>query len=190
VSFGAGVKSRSLFLSRGPRKPAPVKDKPEADKRKHEDIYYSIELPPIDSDWKEAGAELTSQFVAMVDTIFTKDKKALIHQWEVPGGALSKKSVPVKSKQQARRFVNNSLFVRQGFETKFRIRVSHGVLPALLELNSPETGMMIEHDHIQEKERSVIGFLVGSNPEAANLEDVRDSHENHSVLFGLKILCE
>jgi hypothetical protein len=133
VSFGAGVKSRSLFLSRGPRKPVPVKDKPKADKRKHEDIYYSIELPPIDSDWKEAGAELTSQFVAMVDHIFTKDKKALIHQWEVPGGALSKKSVPVKSKQQARRFVNGSLFVRQGFETKFRIRVSHDVLPTLLE---------------------------------------------------------
>jgi hypothetical protein len=50
--------------------------------------------------------------------------------------------------------------------------------------------MMIEHDHIQETERSVIGFLVGSNPEAANLEDMRDSHENHSVLFGLNILCE
>jgi hypothetical protein len=98
--------------------------------------------------------------------------------------------VPVESKQQARRFANGSLFVRQGLETKFRIRVSHDVLPALSELNFPETRMMIEHDHIQEKEKSVIGFLVGSNPEAANLEDVRDSHENHSVLFGLKISCE
>jgi hypothetical protein len=80
VSFGAGAKSGSLFLSRGPRKPAPVQDNPEADERKHEDICHSIELPLIDSDWKEAGAELTSHFVAMVDHIFATDKKALIHQ--------------------------------------------------------------------------------------------------------------
>jgi hypothetical protein len=189
VSFGAGVKSRSLFLARGPRLAAPVKLKAKADKRKHEDVYYSVECPPIDSDWKEAGAEITAHFVAMVEHIVSKDKKAIIHPWDSSGSDLSKKSDKVKSKQQARRYVNNSMFVRQGFETKFRIRVSHDVLPSLMELNSNE-GLIIEHDHIQEKERTCIGFLVGANPDAANLEDMRASHENHSVLFGLKVLCE
>ena len=190
VSFGSEVKSRSLFLSRGPRKAPPAKPKPKADKRKHEDVYYSIELPPIDSSWQESGAELTAQFVSLVEHILNKDRKALIHQWDSPGGALSKKSLAVKSKQQARRFVNSSLFTRQGFETKIRIRVSHDVLPLLLELSSSDSGMTIEKDHIQEKEQSIIGFLVGSCPEAINLEDMRTSHENHSVLHGLKIICE
>ena len=190
VSFGAGVKTRSLFLSRGPRKIAQAKSIPKADKRKHQDVFYSVELPPIDSDWKESGAELTAQFVTMTEHFLNKDKKALIHQWDSSGGALSKKSTPIKSKQQARRFVNNSLFLRQGFETKIRIRVSHDVLPSLFEIYSSDSGMLISHDHIQEKERSVIGFLVGSCPEAINLADMRTSHENHSVLFGLKIMCE
>ena len=51
--------------------------------------------------------------------------------------------------------------------------------------------MVIEKDHIQEKEWSIIGFLVaGSCPEATNLEDMQSLHENHSVLYGAKILCK
>ena len=88
-------------------------------------MYYSVDLPPIDSDWKESGAELTAQFFALVEHSPNKeDRKALIHQWDFPGGALSKKSLAVKSKQQARRFVSNTLFTWQGFETKIQIRVS------------------------------------------------------------------
>ena len=109
ISFGAGTKSHSLFLSRGPRKAAPIKVKAKADKRKYMDVCCSVECPPIDSEWKEAGAELTSHFVSMVDHLLNKDRKALIHPWEGAGASLSKKSQPVKSKNQAKRFVNNAL---------------------------------------------------------------------------------
>ena len=38
ISFDAGVKAHSLFLSRGPGSPVPVKAKPKGDKRKHGDV--------------------------------------------------------------------------------------------------------------------------------------------------------
>ena len=50
--------------------------------------------------------------------------------------------------------------------------------------------MVIKKDHIQEKEQFIIGFLVSSCPEAINLADMRSSHDNHSVLYGLKVICE
>jgi hypothetical protein len=62
VSF-TGVKPRSNFISRGHRKAAPIKVKHKADIRTHQDVCYTVELSAIDSDWKEAGAELTAHFV-------------------------------------------------------------------------------------------------------------------------------
>jgi hypothetical protein len=99
-------------------------------------------------------------------------------------------STSIKSKNQARRFVNNALSVQQGCKTKFHVGVSHDVLPSLMELNSTETGMTITHDHIQEKERTCIGFLAGAHPDATNPDDMQASHESHPVLVGLKIPCK
>jgi hypothetical protein len=33
----------------------------------------------------------------------------------------------------------------------------------------------------------MIGFLVGLCPAATNLNDMREAHENHSVLYGLNL---
>jgi hypothetical protein len=122
-------------------------------------------------------------------TLFSKDKKSLLHVWESARGSLplSKKSEKVKTKTHAKKHVNNSLFARMGHPVIFRVRVSHDVAPSLMESHSQETGMTIEHDHIQEKECTSIGFLVGAHPEGTNFEDMRASHENHSVLSGLRI---
>jgi hypothetical protein len=189
VSFDKGVKSRSLYISRSVRKPIKAKAKIKIDRRKYEDVYYSVECPPIDSGWKEAGVEVTAHFVDIVEHFLSKDRKAIIYPWDSTGTALTKKSDPVKNKTQAQRYVNN-LWIRQDFSTQFRMRVSHDALPSLLELNSEEKNLTIEHDHIQEKERTIIGFLVGSCPAAANLEDMREAHENHTVLHGLKLLAQ
>jgi hypothetical protein len=184
------TKFRSNFISRKPRTAAPPKPKLKADKRKHEDAYFTVVLPPIDSDWKEAGAEVIAQFTSMTDHFLRKDAKALIHPWDGSGVNLTKKTDRVRSKLQATRYASNTLFTKQGHATTFRIRVSLDVLPSLLELESPETGMYIRYDHIQEKERTCIGFLVGAHPDAVNLEDMAASHEIHSVLTGLKVVCE
>jgi hypothetical protein len=189
VKFDKDVKSRSLFISRSVRKPIPAKAKIKTEQRNHEDVYYSVECAPIDSDWKEAGAEITAHFAEVIEHIFKKDIKAIVHPWDSSGAPLSKKSDAIKNKIQVKRYVN-SLWIRQGFSTKFRMRISHDVIPSLLELASEAKSLYIEHDHIQEKERTIIGFLVGSSPDAANLEDMREAHENHSVLYGLKLLAQ
>ena len=176
----SAVKSRSLFISRGVRPPFKPREKNKIDRRKHEDVFYSIECPPLDSEWSDASAEITAHFVEIVDHFLSKDRKSIIHPWDSSGSAITKKTDPVKNKTQIRRFVNNL----------FRMRVSHDALPSLMELNSEDQMIMIEHDHIQEKDMTTIGFLVGSSPAAANLEDMREAHENHSVLFGLKIIAK
>jgi hypothetical protein len=80
VSFGVGVKTtKGLFISRNARKPTAAPPKMKADVRKHEDVFYSIECPPMDSDWKEGGTEITAHFTEIVDYILEKDKKAIIH---------------------------------------------------------------------------------------------------------------
>jgi hypothetical protein len=191
VSFIPGTKSTGLFISRSARPLKPV-TRPKADARKHENVYYSVEFPDLDSDWKsqEASVEITETFNDMVQHILDKDKKALIHMWDLgsASGSLSKKSDPVKSKHQAKKYASQ-LWLRTGFTTKFRMRVSHDVLPSLLELHSPK-GLVIERDHIQEKDLTIIGFLVGSCPASANLEDMQEAHENHPILHGLKIVAE
>jgi hypothetical protein len=45
------------------------------------------------------------------------------------------------------------------------------------------------HDHIQEKQRTIIGFLVGSSPDSANLEDMQEAHEHHPVINGLRLIA-
>jgi hypothetical protein len=74
-----GPKFKGLFLSRRRRQPKPVKVKAKAEKRTHEDGCYTVECPPIDSDWKDAGAELVAHFVFMTVHFFSKDKKSLLH---------------------------------------------------------------------------------------------------------------
>jgi uncharacterized linocin/CFP29 family protein len=124
----------------------------------------------------------------MAQSIFDKDKKAIIHMWDMASSSsrLLKKSEPVKNKMQVKKYASQ-LWLRTGFETKFRLSVSHDVVPSLLELHSSK-GMVIEHDHIQEKDRTIIGFLVGSSPASANLTDMREAHENHPILHGLRLL--
>jgi hypothetical protein len=147
-------------------------------------------LPELVSDWKEGGAEAVGYFNYLSDHIFTKDKKAIIHIWnsENTGGTLTRKSDPLKNKSQITKFASQ-LFLRTGSKTEFRLRISHDVIPTLLELDSDTNGQ-ISHDHIQEKLRTIIGFLVGSSPETANLEDMREAHEHHPVLRGLKVLMQ
>jgi hypothetical protein len=45
-------------------------------------------------------------------------------------------------------------------------------------------------DHIQEKDLTIIGFLVGSSPIAANLEDMQEGHENHPIIHGTKLITK
>jgi hypothetical protein len=190
VSFGSGTKSTGLFISRSVRK-INTFVRPKAEARKYENVYYSIEFPALDSNWKsqEASIETTEHFNNMAQSIFDKDKKAIIHMWDMASssGSLLKKSEPVKNKTQVKKYASQ-LWLRTGFETKFRLRVSHDVVPSLLELHASK-GMVIAHDHSQEKDRTIIGFLVGSSPASANLTDMRKTHENHPILNGLKLLA-
>ena len=48
-------------------------------------------------------------------------------------------------------------------------------------------GLHLEKDHIQELDQTIIGYLVGSSPAAANLKDIQESHENHPTLNDLKL---
>jgi hypothetical protein len=70
-----GPKFKGLFLTRGRRQPKPVKVKAKAEKRTHEDGCYTVGCPPIDSDWKDAGAELVAHFVFMTEHFFPRTRR-------------------------------------------------------------------------------------------------------------------
>jgi hypothetical protein len=109
--------------------------KPKADHRKFNKTFYTIKAPPMDNDWKEGGLEITSYFNNVMDYVMDKDKKAIIHMWDnKPGIHLSKKSEPLKNRVQTRKYANN-LCLRQGFPVSFRLRVSHSVIPSLIEVD-------------------------------------------------------
>lgn len=162
----------------------------KADALKHEGIFYTVNLPVLNSDWRDGGAEVPSDFKAITEHILDKDKKAIIHLWDsdLSGGTFTRKSEPLKNKTQLKKFASQ-LFLSTGKPTTLRLRISHDVIPSLLELNSGSKGT-IEVDHIQEKGRTVIGFLVGSSPATANLDDMRKAHEIHPILQGLKLQAE
>jgi hypothetical protein len=188
VSFDAGVKATSLFLSRKACSALPPAAQAKADLRKFNDNFYTIETPPMDADWREGGPEATANFKDAIGHILNKDKKAIIHMWnpDRSGGILAKKTDPLKNRIQVKKFASQ-LYIRQGFPTKYRLRVSHDVLPSLLELSSDSGGLTITHDHIQECDCMIIGFLVGLSPLAANMDDMQEAHENHPVLHVLKV---
>jgi hypothetical protein len=189
VSFDSATKKEKapgLFISRSAHKPA-TGTKPKADDRKYQDIYYTVTTPPMDSGWKEGGPEITVYFNNIFEHIIDKDKKALIHQWKgKDGGRLSKHSAKLSYRLQVAKYCN-SLFLKQGSPVVFRIRVSHDVHPSKIIIDNVNEGLHLEKDHIQERDLTVIGYLVGSSPAAANLKDMQESHENHPILNGLKI---
>jgi hypothetical protein len=189
VTFGAGVKvATGLFISRSARKILPPK-KAKADTRKHENQFFTLSLPALNSDWEEGGPKAVGYVNELTDYIFTKDKKAIIHFWasDQAGGTLTRKSDALKNKNQIQKFASQ-FFLRTGAETEFRLRISHDDLPTLLELDSDTQGRIV-HDHIQEKQRTIIGSLVGSSPDSANLEDLGEAHELHPVLHGLRLIA-
>jgi hypothetical protein len=189
VSFEPIKKAPGLFLSRSSRKPTKA-SKAKADQRKFNDKFYTIKTPPMDNHWKEGGLEMTSYFNNIMDYIMDKDKKAIIHSWDnKPGIHLSKKSEPLKNRVQTRKYAN-SLYLRQGFPVNFRLRVSHDVIPSLIKIDSDKDGLHIQLDHVQEKDLTIIGFLVDSSPMAANLEDMQEAHENHPTLYGIKLIAK
>ena len=186
ISFAPGTRTSGLFISRPPRKfVQPVK--PKADARKHEAIYYTVTLPEIEVDWRDAGPAAIAAFIEVTDHIFAKDKKARILGFQndlvVP---FTKKSVPMKTKSALKRYFSNGFF-QTGKRPVGRIRVSHDVEPGLIEI---EEGIQfsVTYEVIQEKDKTNIGFLVGSMPNVANLEDMREAHGNHSVLKSLKMV--
>ena len=63
----------------------PQSAQPKADEQKHRDVCCSVDLPRIDSDWNESGAELAAQFAAMVEHVLNKDEKGLICHRDAPG---------------------------------------------------------------------------------------------------------
>jgi hypothetical protein len=119
----------------------------------------------MDADWRDGSSEATANFNDAIGHILDKDKKAIIHMWHADrsGSFLSKKSDPLKNRIQAKKF-SSQLYIRQGFPTKYRLRVSHDVLPSLIELSLDSGSLTITHDHIQERHCTIIGFLVGSSP--------------------------
>lgn len=189
VSIDPAAKVPGLFLSRAARTPnEKLKSKSI---RKYDEVFFTVLTPPMDSDWKDGGPEITSYFNDIMEHIFDKDKKAIIHLWSGKSGShLNKKSEPLKNRIQVKKYAS-SLFLRQGFPVEFRLLVSHDVHRSKLALECHETiGFSVEYDHIQEKTRTTIGFLVGSSPASANLDDMREAHEKHPTLFGLKLLAK
>ena len=113
----------------------------------------------------------------------------MIHIWNGRSGQiLTKKSEPLTNKIQVKKYASQ-LFLRQGFPVIFRLRISHDVNPRKLIANNHSDGLHIKQDHIQERDLTIIGFLVGSSPSAANLDDMQEAHEHHPILSGLKILA-
>jgi hypothetical protein len=186
ISFAAGTCTSGLFISRPPRKfVQPVK--PKADARKHEAIYYTVTLPEIEVDWRDAGPAAIAAFIEVTNHIFAKDKKARIIGLQNDSVApFTKKSVPMKTKSALKRYFRNGFF-QTGKRPVGRIRVSYDVEPGLIEI---EEGIQfsVTYEVIQEKDKTNIGFLVGSMPNVANLEDMQEAQGNHSVLKSLKMV--
>jgi hypothetical protein len=190
VSFdSAAKKPPGLFISRPAHVPT-NKVKPKAEKRKYQDKFYSVKTPAMNEEWKSGSSEITSYFNNIVEHIMAKDKKAIIHCWdEKEGDVISKKSASLTNRPQVKKYVN-SLYLRQGAAVEFRIRVSHDVHSSKLEIDNPGEGLHLSKDHIQERNFTTIGYLVGSSPAAANLDDIQEAHENHPGLAGLRILAK
>ena len=187
VSFDSSVKKPpGLFISRAARLPNVI-NRPKSEVLKYQDVYYTVTTPPMEAQWKEGGIELTANFNHIFDHIIDIDKKALVHQWQGKGGnKLSKNSSKLLNRMQVKKYCKG-LFLRQGFPVVFRIRVSHDLHPSKLIVNNANEGLHLEKDHIQELDQTIIGYLVGSSPAAANLKDIQESHENHPTLNGLKL---
>jgi hypothetical protein len=186
ISFAAGTRTSGLFISRPPRKFVPPV-KPKADARKHEAVYYTVILQEIEVDWRDAGPAAIASFLEVTDHIFAKDKKARILGFQNDSVApFTKKSVPMKTKSALKRYFSNGFF-QTGKRPVGRIRVSHDIEPGLIEI---EEGIQfsVTHEVIQEKDKTNIGFLVGSMPNVANLEDMREAHGNHIILKSLKMV--
>ena len=186
VSFDSSTKSPGLFISRAASTPNVI-TRPKSEVRKYQDVYYTVTTSPMEAQWKEGGVELTANFNLILDHILDKDKKAIIHQWQGKGGGkLHKNSSPLLNRIQVKKYCNG-LFLRQGFPVVFRIRVSHDAHPSKLIVDDVNEGLHLVKDHIQELDQTIIGYLVGSSPAAANLRDMQESHENHPTLHGLKL---
>jgi hypothetical protein len=185
ISFAPGTRTSGLFISRPPRKFAP-QVKPKADVRKYEAVYYTVILQEIEVDWRDAGPAAIASFLEATEHIFAKDKKARILGFQNDSvAAFTKKSVPMQTKSALKRYFSNGYF-QTGKRPSGRIRISHDVEPSLLEIESNQFSVI--HEVIQEKDKTNIGFLVGSMPDVANLEDMREAHGNHSVLKNLKMV--
>ena len=189
VSFDtAAKKPPGLFISRPAHVPT-KSSKPKAEIRKYQDGFYSVKTTALESEWKVAGPEITGYFNKIVEHIMSKDKKALIHRWNTEeGNAISKRSPALTNRMQVRKHTN-SLYLRQGLEVEFRIRVSHEVHPTKLEIDSISDGLDIKYDHIQARDYTCIGYLLGTSPAANNLTDMQEAHENHPVITGLRIIA-
>jgi hypothetical protein len=73
VSFKSAGNPPGLFISRHASKPTTT-TKNQANLRKYKDSFYSIESPPMDADWKEAGPAITAYFNDIAEHILDKDK--------------------------------------------------------------------------------------------------------------------
>jgi hypothetical protein len=104
------------------------------DARKHEAIYYTVTLPEIEVDWRDAGPAAIAAFIEVTNHIIAKDKKARILGFQNDLVApFTKKSVPMKTKSALKRYFSNSFF-QTGKRPMGRIRVSHNVEPGLIEI--------------------------------------------------------
>ena len=165
VSFDSSTKKPlDLFILQAARI-LNVITRPKSEVRKYQDVYYTVTTPLMEAQWKEGGAELTANFNHIFDHIIEKDKKAMIHQWQgKEGGKLNKNSSQLLYRIQVKKYCN-SFFLKQGFPVVFRIRVSHeDVHPSKLIVDNANESLHFEKDHIQELDRTIIGYLVGSSP--------------------------
>jgi hypothetical protein len=188
ISFSHDTKMNSLFISRPVRKlaPPPAKPKP-ADTRTHVNTFFTLTLAEIDVDWREAGPPAIASFLAAAEHLFATDKKARIQGWTIESlQPFTKKSVPITTKSQLKKYYSTTFF-RTNHCPIGRICVSHDIDPSELEIDGLE--FTIEHETIQERAKTSIGFLVGSMPEHINLADMSAAHMNHSVLKALKVEC-
>ena len=107
VSFDASAKKDKvpgLFVSRSFHEPD-TGTGPGADVRKHQDARRrAVANPLMDSEWKEAGPEITAHFDNMFDHVIDKDKEALTDQWKSNhGGRLTKHSAKLTCRMQVRK---------------------------------------------------------------------------------------
>ena len=85
----------------------------------------------------------------------------------------------------------DNVFIREGQNTWFRIQIGHDCEAATFASEGSsrkfaEQGLLLKYEPVQAQKIVCYGWLLGSVPDSANADDMKQTHENHPALKGLQ----